>query len=410
MPEIKSSFLNDFPQFTCVFFVHTSPILVLSQKDLVLCLVYPIKSYNQNSLHKSLIQFLIVKLICIINTKKIPNQNGLTPLFYIVQIGFFKNMKHRPSFSNEIDEDKIFKVINKNFSKIAPYWFKLMSNWLIRAYNDFGDIDKFIILIYFINKDLIFCRKNGLIIDYETFYNDKSIEIPKINISDISRDLIIPKESVRRKIQDLEKEGVIRKNGKKIFVDSFAFIKAKAKAEQTIKEVSTLLNKFNKILKDEKITNKVFTINQITVSLKNNFSFCWYQFHKLLFVFTNRWRITVDDLETLTLGLVVLLNTIGNKSFKVKDLNRENWAKIAQGADDVGVNSNSLSDITGIPRPTVTRKIKRLIEDGFLHINKKKLIIINMTSSRFKKQIKMLDQNMKSLSNMLYRIFNQIRL
>ena len=319
-------------------------------------------------------------------------------------------MKHRPSFSNEIDEDKIFKVINKNFSKIAPYWFKLMSNWLIRAYNDFGDIDKFIILIYFINKDLIFCRKNGLIIDYETFYNDKSIEIPKINISDISRDLIIPKESVRRKIQDLEKEGVIRKSGKKIFVDSSAFIKAKAKAEKTLKEVSTLINKFNKILKDEKITNKVFTIDEITVSLKNNFSFCWYQFHRLLFVFTNRWRITVDDLETATLGLVVLLNTLDNKSFKVKDLNRENWVKIAQGADDVGVNSNSLSDITGIPRPTVNRKIKRLVDDGFLQINKKKLIIMNMTSSRLKKQIKMLDQNMKSLSNMLHRIFNQIKI
>ena len=75
----------------------------------------------------------------------------------------------------------------------------------------------------------------------------------------------------------------------------------------------------------------------------------------------------------------------------------------------MGVNANSLSDITGIPRPTVTRKIKRLIEDGFLHINKKKLIIMNMTSSRFKKQIKMQDQNMKSLSNMLYRIFNQIK-
>jgi DNA-binding Lrp family transcriptional regulator len=320
-------------------------------------------------------------------------------------------MKYRPSFSNEIDEDKIFKVINKNFSKIAPYWFKLMSNWLIRAYNDFGDIDKFIILIYFINKDLIFCRKNGLIIDYETFYNNKSIEIPKINISDISRDLIIPKESVRRKIQDLEKEGVIRKSGKKIFVDSSAFIKAKTKAEKTLKEVSTLINKFNKILKDEKITNKVFTIDEITVSIKNNFSFCWYQFHRLLFVFTNRWRITVDDLETATLGLVVLLNTLGNKSFKAKDLNRENWAKmISQGSDDAGVNANSLSDITGIPRPTVTRKIKRLIEDGFLHINKKKLIIMSMTSSRFKKQIKMQDQNMKSLSNMLHRIFNQIRL
>ncbi|MDC0354127.1 MarR family transcriptional regulator, partial [Candidatus Pelagibacter sp.] len=137
--------------------------------------------------------------------------------------------------------------------------------------------------------------------------------------------------------------------------------------------------------------------------------FCWYQFHKLLFVFTNRWRNDLADLETLAIGLIVLLNTVGNKTFKTKNLNMNLWTKLAQGADDVGVNAMSLSDITGIPRPTVVRKIKRLIEDGFLHINKKKLIIMNMTSSRFKKQIKMQDQNMKSLSNMLHRIFNQIK-
>ena len=126
-------------------------------------------------------------------------------------------MKKFPSISNQIDEDKIYKIINKNFSKIAPYWFELISSWLIRSYNVFQDIDKFIILIYFINKDLIFFRKNGLVIDYDTFYKDKSIEIPKINISDISNDLHIPKESVRRKLQELEKAGVIKKNGKKIF-------------------------------------------------------------------------------------------------------------------------------------------------------------------------------------------------
>jgi hypothetical protein len=56
------------------------------------------------------------------------------------------------------------------------------------------------------------------------------------------------------------------------------------------------------------------------------------------------------------LGLVVLLNTVGNKSFRAKDLNMKYWRKLAQGADDVGVNAMSLSDITGIPRPTVVRK------------------------------------------------------
>ena len=227
-------------------------------------------------------------------------------------------MKKIPSISNEIDEDIIFKILNKNFSKIAPYWFELISSWIIRSYSVFQDIDKFIILIYFINKDLIFFRKNGLIVDYDTFYKDKSIEIPKINISDISSDLQIPKESVRRKLQELEKTGIIRKNGKKIFVDRSAFITAKPK--QTLDALSVLLNKFNKILVDEKITNKSFTIDEITASLKNNFSFCWYQFYKLLFIFTNRWRNNVADLETLAIGLVVLLNAVGNKTFKAKDL------------------------------------------------------------------------------------------
>jgi CRP-like cAMP-binding protein len=284
----------------------------------------------------------------------------------------------------------------------------LCSNWLIRSYNVFQDIDKFVILIYFINKDLIFYRKNGLIIDYDTFYKDKSIEIPKINISDISNDLHIPKESVRRKLHELEKKGVIKKTGKKIFVDRSAFITAKA--EETLKELSILISKFNEILVDEKITTNIFDTNEISESIKTNFSFCWYQYYKLIFIFTNRWRDNITDLETLTIGLVVLLNTLGNKSFKAKDLNRKNWIKISQGADDVGVNAMSLSDITGIPRPTVVRKLKYLIKSNFLHINKKKLLTMNIKGSTLKKATKLQDLNMINLSNFLYRIFNQIKI
>jgi hypothetical protein len=317
-------------------------------------------------------------------------------------------MKKIPSISSQINEDKIFKIINKNFSKLAPYWYELMTSWLIRSYNVFKDIDKFIILIYFINKDLIFFRKNGLIINYDIFYKDKSIEIPKINISDISNDLYIPKESVRRKLHELEKAEIIKKTGKNIFVDRAAFVTAKP--QQTLKELSTLISKFNEILVEEKMNNRVFNTNEITDSIKANFSFCWYQFYKLLFIFTNRWRSNIIDLETLTIGLVVLLNTIGNKSFKAKDLNRKNWIKISQGADNIGVNAMSLSEITGIPRPTVVRKLNYLIKNKFLHINEKKLLTLNITGSTLKGVTKMQDLNMISLSNFLYRIFNQIKI
>jgi DNA-binding transcriptional ArsR family regulator len=317
-------------------------------------------------------------------------------------------MNALPSISSQIDEDKIFKIINKNFSKIAPFYYHLITSWLIRSYNVFQDIDKFVILIYFINKDLIFFRKNGLVINYDTFYNDKSIEIPKINISDISNDLKIPKESVRRKLQELEKKGIIKKTGKKIFVDRSAF--TTAKAEQTLKELSILISKFNEILVEEKVTNIIFNTDEISESIKTNFSFCWYQFYKFLFIFTTRWRNNVADLETLAIGLEVLLNTIDNKSFIVKDLNRKKYFKLSQGSDDVGVNAMSLSDITGIPRPTVVRKLKYLIKNNFLHINEKKLITLNITGATLKKTNELQDLNMKNLSNFLYRVFNQIKI
>ena len=317
-------------------------------------------------------------------------------------------MNALPSISSQIDEDKIFKIINKNFSKIAPFYYHLITSWLIRSYNVFQDIDKFVILIYFINKDLIFFRKNGLVINYDTFYNDKSIEIPKINISDISNDLKIPKESVRRKLQELEKKGIIKKTGKKIFVDRSAF--TTAKAEQTLKELSILISKFNEILVEEKVTNIIFNTNEISESIKTNFSFCWYQFYKFLFIFTTRWRNNVTDLETLAIGFVVLLNTIDNKSFRVKDLNRKKYFKLSQGSDDIGVNAMSLSDITGIPRPTVVRKLKYLIKNNFLHINEKKLITLNITGASLKKTNELQDLNMKNLSNFLYRVFNQIKI
>ena len=121
-------------------------------------------------------------------------------------------------------------------------------------------------------------------------------------------------------------------------------------------------------------------------------------------------RIATFDLESLAIGLVVLLNSVGNKSFKVKDLNMKHWTKLAQGADEVGVNTMSLSDITGIPRPTVVRKIKKLVEAHFLHIDEKKLITLNITGSAFNVAQKMQDKNMIGLSNMLYRIFNQIKI
>ena len=316
-------------------------------------------------------------------------------------------MNDIPSVSSQIDEAVINKIIDKNFSKLAPTYYSIMNNWLIQAYGVFHNIDKFIILIYLIDKDFIFFRKNGIIVDFDTFFNSSKLEIEKVNISDISKDLNIPKESARRKVQELQKKGVIKKIGKKVFLDR-NLIKSVQPAD-TLNAVSILLNLFNKILVKEKITKVYFETDEIAESMKKNFSFAAYQFNKFLFGFTNRWRKELKDLETFCIGQVVLLNSVEVKDFRIKDLSRKLHNDKMRGADKIGVNAMSISEITGIPRPTVVRKLNYLIQNEYLKINDKKLITMAMGGKLLKKSQKLQDENIIDLSRFIYRVFNQMK-
>ena len=313
-----------------------------------------------------------------------------------------------PSISSQIDEKIIFKVIDKHFSRLAPHYYKWINTWMIGAYENYADIDKYIILIYIINKDFIFFRRNGLIVDYETFYKDKSLEVDKINISDISKDLQIPKETVRRKVEELEKADVIKKKGKKIFITRTAF--TTAQATFTLKNMSTVLCEFNKVLEEEKIVKIVYQSTEISDSIKKNFSFVWYQFYKLIFIFTNRWRKELGDLETFIIGVLVFINAVENKTFKIKEFNRKKYMTSIQDSDERGVNAMSLAEITGIPRTTVIRKLKSLIKKDLLQINEKNLITVNMKGESFKTAQRLQDKNMLSLSNFISRVFNQLKI
>ena len=317
-------------------------------------------------------------------------------------------MKSLPSITSQIDERIIYnKVIDKNFSLLAPFFYSFVSNWLIRAYKRYNDIDKFLIIIYLIHQNLVFYRKNGLIIDYDTFYRDRTLEINKINISDISKDLELPKESVRRKILDLEKNGAIKKIGKKIFIDRSTLFKAKA--TDTVLELSNLLGQFNKILKKENLIKEIFELDKITNSIKENFSFCLYQLNKFIFIYLNRWRAELKDLETLSIAMILVLSATHNKDFIPSKSSLNTYRKDIMGSDLRGVNAMSISEITNIPRPTVVRKLKFLIDKKVLYINDKKLISLNVKDSALIKVKNLQNKNLLSLSNFIIRLFNQIK-
>ena len=316
-------------------------------------------------------------------------------------------MNALPSISAQIDEKIIFKTLRKNYAYLAPSFISLISNWLVNSYKNYNDIDKYTIIIYLVSKDLFFYRKNGINIDYNAFYKERTLEIEKINISDISKDLEIPKESVRRKVAELEKIGVIKKLGKKMFLNRSAFHAVQAKT--TLSDLCTLLYEFNKILKKDKLTNNIFTVNQINKSIKDNFTFCWHHFYKFIFIYLKRWKKELKDLETFCIGMVLVVSAAHNKEFKTSKSTMKSWREEIMGSDTRGVNAMSISEITGIPRPTVVRKLKWLIEKKILKINEKKLISLNIKDNAFKRSAQIQEKNMLSLSYLIHRLFNQIK-
>ena len=94
----------------------------------------------------------------------------------------------------------------------------------------------------------------------------------------------------------------------------------------------------------------------------------------------------------------------------IQKKNMRSFHKEVMGSDSRGVNAMSVSEITGIQRPTVVRKLKYLIDKKYLNINEKKLISFNAKDSAFTTTKGMVSKNMISLSHFIYKVFNQIRI
>ena len=319
-------------------------------------------------------------------------------------------MEKLPSISSEINKDEVNKFIFNNFNSISPYFYKLISEWMSDAYKIFKDLDKFLILIYLINTDFEFFRRNNLNITYESFYKDKTLEINKINLIQISKDLNIPKESVRRKISELEKKGVIKKKGKKIFLDRSAY--ESQEPINTLKNVSVLLSKFSEISKKNNITKKSLDRTEVSKLIKNNFSFCWYQFFKFIFSYCYRWRKYFGDLEIMLIGITIAFNSVTTASIKLKGIESyiDKWREDILQNNIRGINAMSISEITGIPRPTVIRKINSLIKLNMIEMDKNKLLNVKFNNKSYKETSELQNETINDLGIFITRTFNQINI
>ena len=125
-------------------------------------------------------------------------------------------------FSNQIQEEQIKSVYHKNFNYIVTERFYFQQQWLYAAYNRFKDFDKYLILIHLVHKTFKAYGDFQIKNSFDEFYTKETYEIPKINVIDLSRELLISKETTRRKILEMERDGAIKKDKKKIFFKSYS--------------------------------------------------------------------------------------------------------------------------------------------------------------------------------------------
>ena len=277
-----------------------------------------------------------------------------------------------PDISKQIYKEDTLSVIDKKYSTLGPMWVNQQMEWKNTIYASFKDHDKYLILIFLVKKALDFYSRNFIKLSYEDFYLKNTVEIEKFNISEISTALDIPKESTRRKVIELENEGIIKKLKNRIVIDRSKFSYTKPK--DSIKRMSRFLAALSEICESENVLLKNIPSEKIEIIIKKNFSYIWKIYYELQIPMMINYKKIFNDLETFHIfGTCIVNQHLYARKLSVDYMNRESFLKSIYTAPTMqGLNAMSISDITGIPRATVIRKLKKLVKLKNLTIDNKK--------------------------------------
>jgi predicted transcriptional regulator len=277
-----------------------------------------------------------------------------------------------PDISKQIYKEETLGVLERRYSTLGPMWVNYQMEWMCEIYASYKDHDKFLIVIYLVKKTLDFYSRHFTKLNYEEFYSNDSIEIEKFTVSEISKELNIPKESTRRKVLELENEGTIRIRKKRLLLDRSRYYKSKP--VKSIQRVSRFLARLSELCEKENVLKKNISSEELELTIKNNFSYIWKIYYELQIPMMINYKKIFKDLETFHIfGICVASQHLHAKKLSDDIVGRVDFVNDAITADEIqGINAMSLSDISGIPRATVIRKLKKLLKKNFLTIDDKK--------------------------------------
>ena len=301
-------------------------------------------------------------------------------------------------FSKVLNDDQVYDHMMANYNQLGKDWIAHQWRWMNEVYQAFNDHYKYMIIISLVEKTLQFYDQMNIKLSYDQFYSKSCLQIDKFSNTELCEKLQLPKETVRRKVLELEKLGVLKRQRKQIIIDqrSFRFIKPENQMKYTAKYILQI----SEILIKEKIYSKKLDSKLVENILKKNFSITWRWFYRMQIPMIIGYHNYFEDLTTFHVWGTVAMNQAYNYSKSLKEKNNSsenfkhdymNYQKEMMKGDYMNFNNNlikdkesiksgvsamSVSDMTGIPRATVIRKCKFLLKNEYLKLNEKKQYIL----------------------------------
>ena len=197
-------------------------------------------------------------------------------------------------------EDKVYNYIDTRFNQLSKSWFQFQNQWISSAYKPFQDYEKYLIFLYLVKKTISFFSENLIKYDYATYFKGKQFEIANFNIIEISKNLDISKETARRKILELVKENIIKRERKKLTViniidrNQFSY----HRPEKSIKYVSKFLSDFFNIIEKEKLIEQKIDQKTLEKYFFTNYTYSWNLFLNMQIPILLNWKKVFGDLES----------------------------------------------------------------------------------------------------------------
>ena len=176
-------------------------------------------------------------------------------------VKIFEPLKKKPSFENKIfntlNSDLVYEALSNNSNETVTLWFKLQQSSCNNAYITFRDYDSYLILVYLVNQVFQKYSDRFQYLSFQEFYEKNELNIDKINLIEISKELNIPKETIRRKVNFLQDQNIIFRKGKTIFFNNA--INRVQKPYNSKKMLVNFLEKTSSILGKEEWFGKSFS-------------------------------------------------------------------------------------------------------------------------------------------------------